>query len=83
MLDQKPVQLFESACKKCAIYIENDMALGAFHDFLMLVKGNMVDRMVAEQKRSEAEAAAMVAEQKAVEAQEAAAAVESPACCAE
>ena len=44
---QKQVQQFTSACQKAKIYVENDMPIGVFHDFLMMIKGLMVDRMVA------------------------------------
>ena len=53
MLKQVPVQKFESDCKKAIFYVENDMALGSFHDFLMLVKGHMVDLMVKAQKEEQ------------------------------
>lgn len=41
---------FKSACGKAKIYVENEMPIGVFHDFLMLIKGMMVDRMVAAHK---------------------------------
>ncbi len=56
-------QLFPSACGKIKLYIENDTALGVFHDFLMLVKGEMVDRMIRSQKQEEEIAAAQRAAQ--------------------
>lgn len=43
----KTTHLFESKCTKAKIYVENDMAIGVFHDFLMEIKGLMVDRMIA------------------------------------
>lgn len=43
---QKATQKFISPCTKCEIYVENDMPLGVFHDFLMFMKGTMVDKMV-------------------------------------
>jgi hypothetical protein len=43
---QKAAQKFISPCGKCEIYVENDMPIGVFHDFLMLMKGTMVDKMV-------------------------------------
>ena len=56
-MKQKATQCFESECGKAKIYVENEMPLGVFHDFLMLIKGNMVDRMVeahkAEAKQAE------------------------------
>lgn len=47
---QKSMQSFESACGKAKIYVESDMPIGVFHDFLMQMKGAMVDRMVAAHK---------------------------------
>lgn len=37
---------FLSNCGKARIYVENDIQVGIFHDFLMHVKGLMVDKMV-------------------------------------
>ena len=45
-MKQSVTQLFESACGKARIFVENDMAIGSFHDFLMEIKGLMVDRMI-------------------------------------
>jgi len=45
--------LIESENKKIKIYADTDTALGAFHDFLLLVKGNIVERMVKVQKEEE------------------------------
>ena len=53
MLNMIPTQMIVSDCKKAHMYIENDMPLGSFHDFLLLVKGYMVDRMVTTQKQEE------------------------------
>lgn len=66
MLKQTPNQKFESDCKKAFIYVDNDMPLGSFHDFLMNVKGHMVDLMIKAQKEEQA-----VAEtQKKIDSQE-------------
>ncbi len=46
----KSVQQFSSDCGKAIIYVESDMPIGVFHDYLMEVKGHMVDRMVAASK---------------------------------
>jgi len=46
-MQQNPVQQFASACSRAKIFVENEMPIGVFHDFLMEVKGLMVDRMVA------------------------------------
>jgi len=56
-MDQKPTQQFVSACGKAKIFVENDMPIGVFHDFLMEMKGMMVARMVTAQKEEEAAAA--------------------------
>lgn len=44
---QKSVTQFASDCGRAKIYVENEMPIGIFHDFLMAIKGLMVDRMVA------------------------------------
>jgi hypothetical protein len=44
---QKSVTQFISQCERAKVYVENDMPIGVFHDFLMELKGLMVDRMVA------------------------------------
>lgn len=49
-MNQKVMQSFESECGKAKIFVENDMPIGVFHDFLMLIKGLMIDRMVAAHK---------------------------------
>lgn len=54
MFNQTPSQRFESDCKKAVILVANDMPLGSFHDFLLNVKGHMVDKMVKVQKEEEA-----------------------------
>ena len=52
---QKAMQCFESACGKAKIFVENDMPIGVFHDFLMELKGAMVERMVAAHKQQQEE----------------------------
>lgn len=52
-MNQKAVTEFASECGKAKIYVENDLPIGVFHDFLMLIKGKMVDRMVAAHKEQE------------------------------
>lgn len=47
---QKIVQQFTSECGRAKMYVENDMTIGIFHDFLMMLKGIMVDRMVQAHK---------------------------------
>lgn len=67
---QKPVQQFLSACGRAKVFVENEMPIGVFHDFLMELKGHMVDRMVAAHKEQAEQAEAMkkqeVEEEKAV-----------------
>ncbi len=55
---QKAVQCFESECKRAKIFVENEMPIGVFHDFLMAIKGLMVDRMVAAHQEQIAQAEA-------------------------
>jgi len=57
-MNQKTMQSFESKCGKAKIFVENDMPIGIFHDFLMEIKGLMVDRMVAAHKEQEEQAKA-------------------------
>lgn len=56
---QKSVTEFISTCARAKIYVENDMPIGVFHDFLMELKGLMVDRMVSahQEQLAQAEAA--------------------------
>lgn len=55
-MENKPVQLFESKCKRARFYIDNDMPIGVFHDILMEMKGLMIERMVAAHKQHVEEA---------------------------
>jgi hypothetical protein len=57
-LKQRASQLFESECGRAKIYVENEMPIGSFHDFLMFIKGLMVDRMVAAHKEQQEQCAA-------------------------
>lgn len=50
----KSMQSFESECGQAKIFVENDMPIGVFHDFLMEMKGLMVDRMVQAHKDQQA-----------------------------
>lgn len=54
MLNQTGAQKFESDCKRAIILVNNDMPLGSFHDFLLNVKGHIVDMMVKAQKEEQA-----------------------------
>ena len=51
---------------KIKVYVDTDTALGQLHDFLMLIKGNVVDMMVAAHKEEQAYADA----QKQIETKE-------------
>lgn len=50
-MNTKAMQCFESKCGKAKIFVENDMAIGVFHDFLTEMKGTMVERMVLAHKQ--------------------------------
>ena len=52
-MQQKATQLFQSECGRAKIFVENDMPIGVFHDFLLELKGMMVDRMVAAHKEQQ------------------------------
>ena len=54
MLNQKQLVQFSSEDNKIKILCETDTPLGEIHDYLMHVKGYIVDRMVAAQKEEEA-----------------------------
>ncbi len=43
---QSQVQKFTSTCGKAVVFVENEMPIGEFHDFLMFLKGTMIERMV-------------------------------------
>jgi hypothetical protein len=58
-MKQVSVQLFETENKKVKIYVDNDTALGDLHDFLLNLKGNIIDRMVKAQKEESEQAEAM------------------------
>jgi hypothetical protein len=47
---QRAMQCFESKDGKAKIFVENDMAIGLFHDFLMEMKGTMVEKMIVAHK---------------------------------
>lgn len=60
---QVGMQKFPSPCGKANLHVDNDMALGALHDFLMAIKGDIVNRMILNQKQEEEIAAAQRAAQ--------------------
>ena len=45
---------FISDCGKMQLICDSDTALGQLHDFLMKLKGEVVDRMIKAQKEDEA-----------------------------
>ena len=49
-MEMKSMHRFTSECDKAHVYVESDMPIGVFHDFLMLIKGAMVDRMTKAHK---------------------------------
>jgi hypothetical protein len=55
-MKQSTVQKMISECGKAIIAVDNDMSLGAFHDFLMQVKGIIVDMMVKSHQQQQQEA---------------------------
>jgi len=61
-MEQTATQCFQSVCGKAKIYVDNTMPIGIFHDFLMEIKGAMVERMVVAHKDHEAQNAAAKAE---------------------
>lgn len=63
MLNQVAAQKFTSDCKKAVIIVENDMPVGSFHDFVMNIKGHMVDLMV----KTHQEEQALAEQQKALD----------------
>ncbi len=62
MTKQVPAAQFISEDKKISLYCDSDTSLGLLHDFLMDVKGNIVDRMIKAQKEEEAAATKCKAE---------------------
>ncbi len=56
MIKQIAVQKFLSDCGKACIHVENDMPVGLFHDFLLKIKGQMIDLMVKNHKEEQAQA---------------------------
>ena len=52
-MKQTPSTQFMSECGKAKIVVDNDMAAGAFHDFVLKAKGYAVDLMIKAQKEDE------------------------------
>jgi len=65
MTTQITAQQFSSKCKRAYLYVENDMPVGELHDFVLSVKGHLVDLMVKLQKEEQA----MSDQQKKMEAE--------------
>ena len=52
-MEQVPSQKFASECGRATLLVENTMPLGQLHDFLLRIKGEIVDRMVNVQKQED------------------------------
>lgn len=57
-MNSESIKAFGSACGKAKTFVDTTMAIGVFHDYLMELKGLMVDRMVAAHKEQVEQAAA-------------------------
>lgn len=44
-MKQRTMQCFESECGRARIFVDHDMPIGAFHDFLFQVKSKMIEIM--------------------------------------
>lgn len=53
MIQQKQSALFESECHKIKVICDANTPLGVFHDYLMALKGEIVERMKTAQKEEE------------------------------
>jgi hypothetical protein len=67
-MKQIGTQKFESEDKKFIVICENDMSLGLLHDYLLELKGNVVDMLSAAHKQ-ERDAAEAVKKQDAEKAE--------------
>ena len=70
-MKQKATQTFISEDNKISLICDNDVHLGALHDFLLETKGHVVELITAAQKQ-EVEAAEKIKELDAKKAEEAA-----------
>lgn len=52
-MHQQSMQRFQSENGKIQLICQSDTALGDLHDFLMAIKGDIVERMVKAQKNEE------------------------------
>ena len=57
-MKKRSLTSFQSECGKAHISVETDMPIGLFHDFLMEIKGLMVDRMIQAHKEQNDEMSA-------------------------
>lgn len=64
---QTATQKFVSKCNKVALIVDNDMALGELHDFIMLLKGVFVEKMVAAHQQQMAEMKAQMPQEPSAE----------------
>jgi hypothetical protein len=53
MINQKNTALFESECKKMKLICDADTPLGVLHDYLMALKGEIVERMQNAQRQEQ------------------------------
>lgn len=53
-MEQKNAVEFVGTEGKIRLICDSDTPLGKLHDFLLMLKGNIVDRMVAQQKEEDA-----------------------------
>lgn len=52
-MKQKAVQNFESECGRVKVFVDHEMPVGAFHDFLFELKGKMIQIMKDAQEKKE------------------------------
>jgi len=52
-MKQLPVQCLKSEDGKISLFCDNDTPLGKLHDFLLLTKGEIVERMVKYQQEEQ------------------------------
>lgn len=54
-MKQKSAQKFENESQKIQLFCDSDTSLGELHDFLLYLKGNVVERMVKAHTEEEEE----------------------------
>lgn len=57
-MKQIPAQKFVSDCGRASFIVENEMPVGFIHDYLLQLKGHMVDIMIAAHKQEKEQAEA-------------------------